>query len=158
MPLVFIALQDNPAHSEHLRTGITHLNNGRYEQAETELRVAMNLDNWFSDLARKYLAVVLEHRGATAEATLTASLTLPSWKLTHGGRPLRLDSEYNDIMRAVAREYGAVVVEAGQILAKDASLYLDLCHPDERGHHIVATMVNDILDGLLHPPQVAAHS
>ena len=158
VPLVFIALQDNPAHSEHLRTGITHLNNGRYEQAETELRIAMNLDNWFSDLARKYLAVVLEHRGATAEATLTASLTLPSWKLTHGGRPLRLDSEYNDIMRAVAREYGAVVVEAGQILAKDASLYLDLCHPDERGHHIVATMVNDILDGLLHPPQVAAHS
>ena len=122
VPLVFIALQDNPAHSEHLRTGITHLNNRRYEQAETELRVAMNLDNWFSDLARKYLAVVLEHRGATAEATLTASLTLPSWKLTHGGRPLRLDSEYNDIMRAVAREYGAVVVEAGQILAKDASL------------------------------------
>jgi lysophospholipase L1-like esterase len=158
VPLVFVAFQDNPAHAEHLRAGITHLNNKRYEQAETELRIAMNMDNWFSDLARKYLAIVLEHRGATAEAALTANLTLPAWKLTHGGRPLRLDSEYNDIMRAVAREYGAVVVEAGQTLAKDASLYLDLCHPDERGHHIVATMVNGILDALLHPPQVAAHS
>lgn len=158
VPLIFIALQDNPAHFEHLRTGITHLNNQRYEQAEAELRIAMNLDNWFSDLARKYLAVVLEHRGATAEAQSTARLTLPAWKLTHGGRPLRLDSEYNDILRAVAREYGAVVVEAGQVLAQDASLYLDLCHPDERGHRIVATLVNTALDSLLHPPQIAAQS
>ena len=158
VPLIFVAFQDNPAHSEHLQAGIAHLNNQHYEQAETELRIAMNLDNWFSDLARKYLAVVLEHRGATAEAQSTARLTLPAWKLTHGGRPLRLDSEYNDILRAVAREYGAVVVEAGQVLAQDASLYLDLCHPDERGHRIVATMVNEILDSLLHPPHMAAQS
>jgi len=158
VPLIFVAFQDNPAHSEHLQAGIAHLNNQRYEQAETELRIAMNLDNWFSDLARKYLAIVLEHRGATAEAQSTSSLTLPAWKLTHGGRPLRLDSEYNEIMRAVAREYGAVVVEAGQVLAQDASLYLDLCHPDERGHRIVATLIHHALDRLLHPPQIAAQS
>jgi lysophospholipase L1-like esterase len=158
VPLIFVAFQDNPAHSEHLQAGIAHLNNQRYEQAETELRIAMNLDNWFSDLARKYLAIVLEHRGATAEAQSTSSLTLPAWKLTHGGRPLRLDSEYNEIMRAVAREYGAVVVEAGQVLAQDASLYLDLCHPDERGHRIVATLIHNALDRLLHPPQIAAQS
>lgn len=157
VPLVFIAFQDNPAHSEHLRAGIAHLKAGRHEQAEAELRIAMNMDNWFSDLARKYLAVVLEQRGATEEATHTARLTLPAWKLTHGGRPLRLDSEYNDIVRAVARQYDAVVVEAGQILAQDASLYLDLAHPDERGHRIVATLVNGVLDRLLHPPQVATH-
>ncbi len=158
VPLIFVAFQDNPAHSEHLQAGIAHLNNQRYEQAETELRIAMNLDNWFSDLARKYLAIVLEHRGATAEAQSTSSLTLPAWKLTHGGRPLRLDSEYNELMRAVAREYGAVVVEAGQVLAQDASLYLDLCHPDERGHRIVATLIHHALDRLLHPPQIAAQS
>lgn len=156
VPLVFVAFQDNPAHSEHLRTGITHLHAGRYEQAEAELRIAMNMENWFSDLARKYLAAVLEHRGATEEATLTASLTLPAQNLTHGGRPLRLDHEYNDIMRAVAREYDDVVVEAGQVLARDASLYLDLAHPDERGHRIVATLVNAGLDKLPYPPQVAA--
>ena len=156
VPLVFVAFQDNPAHSEHLRAGIAHLNAGRQAQAEAELRIAVNMDNWFSDLARKYLAVVLEQRGASEEATITASLTLPAWKLTHGGRPLRLDSEYNDIVRAVARRHGAVVVEVGQVLARDASLYLDLAHPDERGHRIVATLVNNALDSLLHPPQVAA--
>jgi hypothetical protein len=49
-----------------------------------------------------------------------------------------------------------ILVEAGQVLAQDASLYLDLAHPDERGHRIVATLVNNALDSLLHPPQVAA--
>ncbi len=156
VPLIFVAFQDNPAHSEHVRRGLAHLSAGRPEQAEAELRIAVNMDNWFSDLARKYLAAVLEQRGAVEEANLTASLTLPPWKLTHGGRPLRLDSEYNDIVRAVAREYGAVVVEAGQVLAQDASLYLDLCHPDERGHRIVATLLNGMLDSVLHPPQIAA--
>ena len=29
VPLVFVALQDNPAHSEHLRAGMTALNDGR---------------------------------------------------------------------------------------------------------------------------------
>ncbi len=156
VPLIFVAFQDNPAHSEHLRAGLAHQRAGRPEQAEAELRIAVNMENWFSDLARKHLAMLLEQRGAAEEATLTASLTLPAWKLTHGGRPLRLDSEYNDIVRAVAREYGATVVEAGQVLAQDASLYLDLAHPDERGHRIVATLLNTALDSLLHPPQVAA--
>lgn len=156
VPLIFIAFQDNPAHSEHLRAGLAHLSAGRQEQAEAELRIAVNMENWFSDLARKHLAVLLEQRGATEEARLTASLALPAWKLTHGGRPLRLDSEYNDIVRTVAREYGATVVEAGQVLAQDASLYLDLAHPDERGHRIIATLLNTALDNLIHPPQVAA--
>ena len=116
----------------------------------------MNMENWFSDLAKKYLAIVLEHRGATEEAALTASLTLPAWKLTHGGRPLRLDDEYNAIMRAVASKHGAAMVEAGQALARDASLYLDLAHPDERGHRIVAGLVDAVLDDLLRSPQLAA--
>lgn len=156
VPLVFVLFHDNPAHSEHLRAGIAHMNNGQYEQAEAELRIAVNMDNWFSELARKYLALVLDHRGASEEAKSVATLTLPVGKLMHGGRPLRLDSEYNEIVRAVSREYGATIVEAGQTLAQDASLYLDLAHPDERGHRLVATILNHALDGLLHNPQVAA--
>lgn len=156
VPLVFVLFQDNPAHSEHLRVGITHMNNGQYEQAEAELRVAVNLDNWFSELARKYLAVVLDHRGASEEAVSVATLTLPVGRLMHGGRPLRLDTEYNEIVRAVGREYGATIVEAGQALAQDASLYLDLAHPDERGHRLVATILNRALDGLLHDPRMVA--
>jgi len=157
VPLVFVVFQDNPTHSEHLRAGIAHLNNERYEQAETELRVAVTMDNWFSDLARKYLAVVLEHRGASEEAASVATLSFPASRMTHGGKPIRLDTEYNEIVRAVAREYGTTVVEAGQVLARDASLYLDLAHPDERGHRLIAKLLNHALDGLLHASQVAAH-
>lgn len=158
VPLLFITFQDNPAHAEHLRAGLAHLAQGRNEQAEAELRIAVNMDNWFSDLARKYLAGLLERQGAAGEATRMAMLTLPPWKLTHGGRPLRLDSEYNDIVRAVAREYGAVVVEAGQVLAQDPSLYLDLAHPDERGHRIVAELVSRELDDLLSKSQLTVRS
>jgi lysophospholipase L1-like esterase len=157
VPLVFVVFQDNPTHSEHLRAGIAHLNNGRYEQAETELRVAVTMDNWFSDLARKYLAVVLEQRGTSEEATSVATISLPASRMTHGGKPIRLDTEYNEIVRAVAREYGTTVVEAGQALARDASLYLDLAHPDERGHRLIAKLLNHALDDLLHASQVAAH-
>ena len=85
-----------------------------------------------------------------------ATLALPVEKMMHGGGLLRLDIEYNEIMRAVGREYGATVVEAGQALAQDASLYLDLAHPDERGHRLVAMLLNRAIDGLWREPQVAA--
>ena len=68
------------------------------------------------------------------------TFSLPAWTLTQGGKLLRLDVEYNDIMRSVAREYGATTVEAGRRLAQDASLYLDLAHPDERGHSLIAAL------------------
>lgn len=158
VPVVFIVFQDNPAHSEHLRAGIAYRTNGRYEEAETELRIAVNMDNWFSDLARKHLAVVLEQRGASSEAASVAALTLPGSKLIHGGKPLRLDREYNEIMRSVARQYGAAVVEAGQRLAQDASLYLDLAHPDERGHGLIAGLLNHELDSLLNSAHATGQS
>lgn len=158
MPLVFIVFQDNPAHSEHLRAGIAHQNNGRYEEAEAELRIAVNMDNWFSDLARKHLALVLEQRGASEEAAAIAALPMPVSRLTHGGKPLRLDVEYNDIMRSVASEYGAAVVDAGQRLAQDASLYLDLAHPDERGHRLIAGLLNRELNDLLNKPHATVQS
>ena len=158
VPLLFIVFQDNPAYSEHLRAGIAHQKNGRHEEAEAELRIALNMDNWFSDLARKHLAVLLEHRGASEEAEAMAHFSLPAWTLTQGGKLLRLDVEYNDIMRSVAREYGATTVEAGRRLAQDASLYLDLAHPDERGHSLIAGLLNHDLDGLLDNPHATVQS
>jgi lysophospholipase L1-like esterase len=158
VPLVFVVFQDNPAHSEHLRAGIAHLNHGRYEQAERELRVAVNIDNGFSDLARKHLAMALERRGASEEAKVMAALNLPTWAVTQGGKLLHLDAEYNDIVRAVATQYGATVVEAGQVIAQDPSLYLDMCHPDERGHRLTANLLNHALDGLLIKPHVTVRS
>ncbi|HVG03182.1 MAG TPA: GDSL-type esterase/lipase family protein [Nitrospira sp.] len=149
VPLLFIVFKDNPAHSEHLRAGMTYQSHGRYEEAEAELRIALNMDNWFSDLARKHLADVLERRGALEEASAMAHFSPPAWTLAQGGKLLHLDVEYNEIMRSVAKKYGATIVEAGLRLSQDASLYLDLAHPDERGHRLVAELLNHELDGLL---------
>jgi lysophospholipase L1-like esterase len=148
IPLVFVVLQDNPVHTEHLRRGVAALSEGRFELAEQHLRIAANLDNWFSDLARKYLAEILEQRAATEEAQHAAAITLPAWSHTHGGRPLYLDSEYN--------EEGATVVEAGLLLAHDPSMYLDLCHPDERGHRVIAALLRPAVEALLQGPNVTA--
>jgi lysophospholipase L1-like esterase len=158
VPLIFIVLQDNPLHTEHLRNGVSALAEGRYEIAEHHLRIAANLDNWFSDLARKYLADILEQRRTKEEAQEAAAITLPAWSHTHGGRPLHLDSEYNDIMRIVAREEGAILVEAGLLLAREPSMYLDLCHPDERGHRVIATLLRPAVEALLQGPYVTARS
>ena len=76
----------------------------------------------------------------------------------HGGRPIRLDSEYNDIMRTVAKAHRVTLVEAGHRLAQDPSVYLDMCHPDERGHKLIATLLKSRLDGIFHVPAVAANS
>lgn len=158
VPLVFIVFKDNPAYSEHLRAGIAHQTNGRYEEAEMELQIALNMDNWFSDLARKHLAALLERRGDSAEATAMARFSLPAWALGQGGKLLHLDVEYNDIMRSVAGEYGASIVEAGQKLAQDASLYLDLAHPDERGHRVIAGLLDQELSTLLNRPHATVQS
>ena len=155
VPLVFVVLQDNPAHVEHVRAGISYLETGQYELAEAQLRIAVNMDNWFSDLGRKYLALALEKQGAVEEAKTVATINLQDWNSTHGGRPIRLDSEYNDIMRTVARAHGVTVVEAGHRLAQDPSLYLDMCHPDERGHRFIATLLKLTLNGMLHAPAPA---
>ena len=52
VPLVLVTLQDNPAHLEHVRSGISYLEDGQYELAEAQLRIAVNMDNWFSDLEK----------------------------------------------------------------------------------------------------------
>ena len=158
MPLVFVVLQDNPAHLEYVRSGMSYLEDGRYELAEAQLRIAVNMDNWFSDLGRKYLALVLEKQGALEEAKTIATINLHDWNSTHGGRPIRQDSEYNDIMRRVAQAHRVTVVEAGHRLAQDPSLYLDMCHPDERGHRLIATLLKRTVDGMFKAPAPRSRS
>lgn len=158
IPLVLIVLEDNPSHTAHLRAGVAYLMDGHTAQAEREFRIAINLDNWFSDTARKYLATMLEHRGAVDEAQIVATLPASAARSAHGGRPLYLDSEYNDIMRSIGRAYGATIVEAGAALATDPSLYLDLCHPDERGHRLIALLLKSAIEPLLQRPAVIAQS
>lgn len=45
-----------------------------------------------------------------------ATLALPVEKAMHGAGLLHLDREYDEIVRAIGKEYGATLIEAGQVL------------------------------------------
>jgi len=61
----------------------------------------------------------------------------------HGGAPVRLDSAYNDIMREVAMEHGAELVDAAAAL--HFSDYDDFCHFNENGHRKIAELLAERL-------------
>jgi hypothetical protein len=50
---------------------------------------------------------------------------------------LRRDVKYNDILREVATQAGAAVVEAGAALEQHPSVYFDYGHFTAEGHRIV---------------------
>ena len=59
------------------------------------------------------------------------------------------DEEYNAVMRSVAKDHGVRVVEAGQALDEDPSMYLDSIHPDARGHQKIAELLHPTVTELL---------
>lgn len=139
IPVIFLILGDNPAFTTHLRRGTELLEKSQYELATRALTIGMRLDNPFSDIATKQLAVALEKQGNSQAAKETARVQ-PQFSAA-GGKPIYLDSAYHDIMRNVAKEYGIKVVEAAKALEDDPSMYVDFCHPDERGHELIARLL-----------------
>jgi len=140
VPLVFVALNDNPLQSDHLNRGIAALERNDRDAALAYLTSASASHRMFSNLARIHLAQVLTARGEVAKAKSTlASGEL--YRSFSGGTVIRRDSAYNDIMRQVARATGAIVVEAGAALDKRPSVYIDFCHFNAEGHRIVADLL-----------------
>jgi lysophospholipase L1-like esterase len=140
IPLIFLVLKDNPMYTEHLRQGLKFLEESRYDLAERELHIAYHLHNPFSALAQKYLTIAYEQLGNFEEARKIMRLEHPFVSL-HGGDVLYQDVEYNEIMRSVGRQYGITLVEAGDVMDGDPSLYTDDCHPDEKGHEKIARLL-----------------
>ena len=146
--VIFLLLKDNPVQTEYLRKGIEALEESRYDAAIGYLRMAEKTDTIFTDLARIYLARAYEKKGLLKEAEETVIIARP-YRSLHGGTPLYLDTEYNRIMREVAEEYGAVIVDAGRVLDENFSDYNDFCHFDANGHQRVAQLLYDCISGML---------
>jgi lysophospholipase L1-like esterase len=138
IPLIFLLLSDNPLHTEHLNRGLEFSEKAQYEMAAREFMIGARTNNWHSDLAKKHLARVYEKQNAFADAKEIARIK-PREPSVHGGFPLYRDAEYHEIMSSVAREYGVPLVDAGHAL--EPSVYLDHCHPDDRGHKVIATLL-----------------
>jgi lysophospholipase L1-like esterase len=146
IPVIFLVLNDNPLHTQHLKRGLEFSEKAQYDMAAREFMIGARTNNWYSDLAKKYLAKVYEEQNALDDVKEIIRIRQRESSL-HGGLPLYRDVEYHEIMRSVAREYGNRLVDAGHAL--EPSVYLDHCHPDERGHKTIATLlyaaVNDVM-------------
>ena len=152
IPLIFLLLKDNPIESYHLNEGIKNLTTSD-KTAIAQLTVAVNSKNVFSDLARIYLAKAYQARGNTEKAAavvISDSTTSPVNEL-HGGRPVRSDTVYNDIMRQVASAYDVEVVDAAKVLDEHPYDYIDFCHFNVDGHRrvgeLLASRISHVLSG-----------
>jgi lysophospholipase L1-like esterase len=99
VPLIFILLRDNPLKSGYLKSGIEKLEKGEYQAAIEYFNVVAHAANsMHADLGRVYLSRAYRAMGKEGEAAeaVRAGERLVS---LHGGRPIRLDWEYNSIMR-----------------------------------------------------------
>jgi lysophospholipase L1-like esterase len=146
--MVFLILRDNPLYTQPVTEGIALLDSARYDDAIAHLRYAVHADNAFSEVARLQLARAFRALGrpAAADSVLESQALVTT---VFGGRPIHLDSEYNAIMREVAAETGAAVVDAGPMLLSHPNDFTDYCHFDAASHERVGAMIAATLRGLL---------
>jgi hypothetical protein len=82
------------------------------------------------------------------DAADRVATAVPYWSL-HGGRPIVLDTIYNDAMREVATEYHVEIVDARAVLEGYPGVFIDNAHFDARGHKIVADLLVGPIENLL---------
>ena len=146
IPLVFILLKDNPLETDFLNRGIEKLSSGDPAGAAVILSKAVVRDNTFSDLARLYLSKALRAVGRNEEAEKV--LISPMLRDMTGGRPVRLDRDYNRIMEEVAAQYGVAIVDPRKAIDEEPGDYVDFCHFNAGAHHKVATLLAQQLSQL----------
>jgi lysophospholipase L1-like esterase len=140
IPIVFVLLRDNPLLSGYLNRGIDRLEKRDYEAAIEDLNVLVRANGMHSDLGRIYLARAYRATGRNHEAEEILREGERSIYLL-GGRPVRLDRDYNAIMREVAGQYKAGLVDAASVLESDPYDYIDFCHFNSAGHRKVAELL-----------------
>lgn len=152
IPVMFLLLKDNPLESYHLKEGIKSLQGVAGTKSEAmaiaHLAVAVESTNMFTDLARLYLAKAYQAQGNGPKAVKALVSTFP-FRSLQGGRPIRLDTAYNDIMRQVASTYGSELVDATIMQDEHPDAYIDFCHFNEEGHHRVAELLASRISHLL---------
>jgi lysophospholipase L1-like esterase len=149
VPVIFILLRDDPLQSDHLRKGIASLRHGDYDQAIAYLQSAVRARQMFADLARLYLVRALEAKGDSVGAK-EARLERSFYDSFSGGRVIRLDTDYNDIMRAVARENDVEVVDGASLLEQHPEDFVDFCHFNADGHRRLGELLAQRIAATLH--------
>jgi lysophospholipase L1-like esterase len=148
--VAFIVLGDNPEQTRALREGIKYLSQKNQELAIKHLTLARDDDEaeWFSALASLHLAKAYEAAGQHLRARQVLSLNDVTSSV-HGGSPIALDTEYDAIVKEVADRHGVPVIDAVGELSKNARVYVDFTHFNERGHQIVGGLVASAVEAAM---------
>ena len=144
---IFILLRDNPQDAELLRQGIRYLSDKNYEAAIKYLTmVTKHPHSALVELASLYLSRAYRELGQVDKAEQVLWMKGVN-RLTalHGGRVIRLDTDYNKIMMDVSREYDVLLVDAVRELEKNPRVFFDVAHFDVEGHEIVGSLLKDAL-------------
>jgi lysophospholipase L1-like esterase len=152
--VIFMPLRDNPLDAGRLIKGVERLGKADHDVAIAYLTGAVNADNGFSDLARIILAEAYRAQGDEKRAGIAIVSPEPKRSL-HGGPPVRLDTAYNAIMRQVARDHGAAIVE-GTMLVEYPHVYTDWCHFNAEGHRRVGEMLAARISAVLRDARPGA--
>jgi lysophospholipase L1-like esterase len=141
IPIAFILLRDSPNETSLLRQGLQYLADKDYDRAIEQLKLAKDRPrSWHVGLAGLHLSQAYAGIGRMDEARRALALK-DALVSIHGGYPIRLDSDYNAIMREVADKFGAQLIDAAAELDKRPGTYFDFCHFDKQGHAVVGALV-----------------
>lgn len=147
VPLVFIALKDNPFEVEALDRGLERLAHNDISGAITALETAIGRHNAFSDLARLHLAEAYNRAGRATDAA--RALRTSYQRSLAGGGPIRRDVDYNRIMREVAAAHAVPVVEGGRAIDERPGDYIDFCHFNAAGHRRIGELLAERISSTL---------
>ena len=95
--------------------------------------IAWKQDTMFSEVARLYLARAYEAKGDKAKAAEVA-VSRSVYRSFSGGTLIRLDTDYNDIMREVAAGSHVALLDGAKVLEERPSAFIDFCHFNADGH------------------------
>jgi lysophospholipase L1-like esterase len=102
----------------------------------------------FADLARAYLAQALKAKGDSIRAVEVAK-TPSSYSSFGGGTVIRLDTDYNAIMREVAATNQVEIVDGAAVVEQQPSDFIDYCHFNARAHERLGKMLAEKIAAML---------
>jgi lysophospholipase L1-like esterase len=140
--VLLLVLGDSPIASHHLRQGLAALATDP-ELAIGHLELALTSTPAHRDLARLYLAHAYRLTGRTDRLAKVLRVT----RAPAAYRMIRLDTDYQAIMREVGAALDVEVVEGAAALRPEH--YVDVCHFNAAGHAAVATALRPRLTKLL---------
>jgi hypothetical protein len=120
--------------------GIGQLERAQPDSAIESLIISSRESTLFTALARLYLEKAYLNVGNLEEARRVSIIEKPSRSL-QGGYPIRLDSEYNQIVRRVGEKFQVEIVDGVEELGRQPSVYYDFCHFDTAGHRMIAELL-----------------